>query len=475
MLILATVSITRVIGDNGLLAKTKTASLESEKAKFLEHAKMAFTALGAQMKDEIDLSQITLTDVKNKLVEDYDYGGKIFTIQGGKVFLDAKDIEIGPGESANLLTELSTDEDVHYVYIQRNYYQIKLIDGELSLGTPLKKLPSSGEMLEGELRATIKDEELADVTKDANGDIIITAKDKTGNTELTVEYTDGIKKTVNVHVIEYLADAVEIGEYIDIGVNYNNVCYFNSADRTETKKALTGWRVLNITGSGRNGQVKLVSAGCPLTYCFRKHDQAETAIKQFEDLYNNEVSYTAKGTTGFKSNGFITDKLKSLFKADKGIDTSKGIHVLGCETGDGAKATLYSPLNEFETLYHDITGDIKDMESIQQSHYDEIMNSNLSKVASEHNKEWLDSYNDMLLIGQEVFYGGTAPKTDELWFNDRYGNVDDGSYDPTDPDNNDELEIGLRLVVTLKAGTLLPTQDQEDGKSSSTAYKITVR
>ena len=75
-------------------------------------------------------------------------------------------------------------------------------------------------------------------------------------TELPVklQYKTAEKEVDGKKNPDYLVDNVEIGEYVDIGVNYN------------VKDKLMGWRVLSKEGSGAGGSVKLISEGCPLTY-----------------------------------------------------------------------------------------------------------------------------------------------------------------------------------------------------------------
>ena len=87
----------------------------------------------------------------------------------------------------------------------------------------------------------------------------------------------------------YLVDKVEIGDYVDIGLKYDTTYTksyeFNSSAHSngyvETTKALTGWRVLSKEGEGASGKVKLISAGCPLTYYHPSGREIEGIDREF--------------------------------------------------------------------------------------------------------------------------------------------------------------------------------------------------
>ena len=157
--------------------------------------------------------------------------------------------------------------------------------------------------------------------------------------------------TWNSILKEYLVDVADIGEYVDIGINYQNMQKFISNDDIVTTNELTGWRVLSKEGTGKDGTIKLVSAGCPLTYN-HSYGQSDLSISTLGDLSTIQITDSGKG---FRKNGFESDNLKELFSKNNCIDIEKGIHALGCSTDrDGNNGN--PNVNEIERLYQDITG-----------------------------------------------------------------------------------------------------------------------
>lgn len=67
----------------------------------------------------------------------------------------------------------------------------------------------------------------------------------------------------------YLIDNVEIGDYIDLGINYD-IDVTNSQKSEEEEEFINtghlGWKVLKKDGFGITGRLILISANCPLEY-----------------------------------------------------------------------------------------------------------------------------------------------------------------------------------------------------------------
>lgn len=99
-----------------------------------------------------------------------------------------------------------------------------------------------------------------------------------------------------------LAAQVEIGDYVNYPVPYDNVYSYNSG----YKSSYTGWRVLDIDGDN----VTLVSAGTPLQYY-----HGANSAQSIENLTINLLSgdeYT-DGEFVFDNHGFTSNKLTTVF------------------------------------------------------------------------------------------------------------------------------------------------------------------
>lgn len=124
---------------------------------------------------------------------------------------------------------------------------------------------------------------------------------------------ESTKQNVTVPVDKlYLADVVQVGDYIDYPVEYNNVgtnmisTEQGSYGNPEFISTLNGWRVIDINKVTK--EVKIISAGTPIIgnyryagyvksdYNFNKEEFAEQTI----DISKNEaIGFVRKLTTGF--------------------------------------------------------------------------------------------------------------------------------------------------------------------------------
>jgi len=257
----------------------------------------------------------------------------------------------------------------------------------------------------------------------------------------------------------YLVDIVEVGDYVDIGIDYKNKQDFDATEHISTTNALTGWRVLSKSGSGKTGTVKLVSAGCPLTY-YHKNGESSISITNLEDL-NKELTIVTSGI-GFGENGFGINDLTTVFTQEKYIDTSKGVHALGCSThystNSGTLATAYEPINEIEEAYTVIT---KDQKTMTELYGDKKLGTTTLREVAGNN--WKDSYIDLFSIGQPYYLGGASYNKSWLFAVNNVGSVT-LHYD---------WEIGIRPVVSLQSGVKVSSTNEGDGSSSDSAYSIT--
>ena len=244
--------------------------------------------------------------------------------------------------------------------------------------------------------------------------------DGAGKTTITGSTTTDTK--------QYLADIAEIGDYVDIGIKYENK---NGTVGNET--TLTGWRVLSKNGSGESGNVYVVSAGVPLSY-YEKND-GTTSINTIGNLFKDDLTFSETIHNGFYSNGLknssgkISNKLATEVFNKKLINTSSGIHAM---TNNELK-TAYNALGGTRLSYADYTTDDKF--------------SNLGKASQ------------LLHIGAHYWLGGETYNTSgSLW------NVQsDGKYYC-----QDNMAIGIRPVISLKSGIIVLRGDG----SNNSPYKL---
>ena len=239
--------------------------------------------------------------------------------------------------------------------------------------------------------------------------------DSIGAVENTTTNKPGPSESPVIPEDPYLVDEIEIGDYIDINLDYENKQEFVRNSDSELTESLTGWRVLSRTGSGVNGQIKLITAGCPITYYhYYTIQDTELAIQNLEDLYKT-ITLVTTGT-GFKENGFGDNNLQNIFTEEKYIDISKGVHAFGCSEGwevsaEGPKATKYSPLNEIEEAYKELTGTEQNMPGLSDLGSG-VINKQLKLVAGE---KWKEKYNNLLVNCQSYLLGGSSYSAYNIW------------------------------------------------------------
>ncbi len=321
----------------------------------------------------------------------------------------------------------------------------------------------------------------SNISREEDGSITgtYTSDDKNTNVKFTINTNGTVtigeaaeSGTVTPPPVEevgtYLVDKVNIGDYVDIGIPYKNVQSFTSG-YTTTNTALTGWRVLSKEGAGATGSVKLVSAGCPLTYYHSTN--AATSIANLGDLY--KTISIVNSSIGFRKSGFSEDgqtektsgneDLVQVFGKCAFIDTTKQIHALGCSThrngNSGSQAEGYEDLNEVEKAYQDITGQEKTMDNFWDAS-NPFKTSDMQNAASD---KWKESYTDLLGIGQYYWLGGSSWGGNRLWYVYNYGSLGN-DYGNT---------YGVRPVVSLKSGVKVSETEGKDGITAEKAYTIT--
>lgn len=290
-----------------------------------------------------------------------------------------------------------------------------------------------------------------DFTVDNAGEVLLVGTDN-GNGNTTTTPKPNPQK-------QYLVDVVEIGDYVDIGIDYENQGSYGWGGDLLNISQLTGWRVLSKTGTGATGTVKLVSAGCPLNY--NHLENGENQVKALENLYNEGLFSDDK----YHKTGFSSANLNNIFTTDKYIDVSKGIHALGCGKDDyyGGYfySTAYSPIDEIEQAYKIITG-----QNIVELDSTDLSTATLKKLSGNN---WKESYKDLLDNGQCYWLGGRAYSGNYAYYSyfvNHNGHID-GSY------HKDCQAYGVRPVVSLQSGVKVSSNNIGNGLSSSSAYSIT--
>lgn len=229
---------------------------------------------------------------------------------------------------------------------------------------------------------------------------------------------------------EYLADVVEIGDYVEIGVPYENV-HGPAAEKDGEVTTLTGWRVLEVEGTGETGVVKLISAGNPITY-YHAWDGDRDITPYLEMLNNLNAELEIADGEGFRKIGFDSNNLTEVFRASPFIDMSKGIHAFGCASMDGGTETD----GEFERLYAAITGNTLTMTQIDELEGWKMLSDEQLGLTEE------DAAYQLIANGADYFLGGTPQYTYSYWEIGHGGWIDASA----------NITMGVRPVVTLYAG-----------------------
>ena len=141
-------------------------------------------------------------------------------------------------------------------------------------------------------------------TVENNGKVIAVAN---GTAKITATY--GKKSVVcNVTVATKLVNISNlVGKYVNINIGY--VDQMNSIDYTTATNIKKAWRVLSYDSN--NGTVNLISTGHPLKF----YHQANPAnsITEMDKISTQTITVNPSTTCGYRSNGFSTNDVKSLF------------------------------------------------------------------------------------------------------------------------------------------------------------------
>ena len=247
----------------------------------------------------------------------------------------------------------------------------------------------------------------------------------------------------------YLVDQVEIGDYVDIGIEYTNPTTPSTSYLSGTNTTMTGWRVLSKSGSGASGTVTLVTAGAPLRF-YHNYNlmNAQTAIDTYFDNLNTEITLVASDSSaeGFTLNGFTGgNDLASIWSSNENID------------GTTAHAMT---TDELMTAYNSLTNQTKTISNIYYSNSLEY--ACRTSVMLTYNSSMSTKAYDLLGNGLNHWLGGVSKNTSALWVGGGSGGVD----------KDEDYTRGVRPVVSLKSGVQIAGDNTGTGADVSTAYKL---
>ena len=155
MIILAGVSISAVVGENGIIKQSKKAATMQELEKFKEDVNTLYMTELANGQDEVSPAQL-----KEKLASDYEYNvtesSKITAIKFKRKetqkTIDSVTIKKGE-ESAELTAEIV--KDAYYVNLKGMYYSFEVKNDKVVIGDPVTDIPDSAATSEGASTITL--------------------------------------------------------------------------------------------------------------------------------------------------------------------------------------------------------------------------------------------------------------------------------------------------------------------------------
>lgn len=235
-----------------------------------------------------------------------------------------------------------------------------------------------------------------------------------------------------------LSDQVEPGQLVNYDVGYSNVSVLFKTTTLNVSSGYTGWKVLDVVGTGDDKYVTLISSGIPLTYkCPYTTSDSSVATTCETSLTTNFFSTAiASSLTNYKfyRNGFTGVStiagLKTAFKNNQytQLDSSGNpiVHAVTKSDIDGSLAT---------------TAEINGTDPVVIGNLTDFRTNTLFGITSTSST-----------YGYVPWYIATKTETYYLWASYTQGYV---VY------TNSSYEHGIRPVVALKATT--ETTGQSNG------------
>ena len=323
LLILAGVTIATLTGDNGLLQKATSAKQENEEAAALEKIKVE-VAGSYGLDGKIDNEQLN----KNlKKINGLTYNENEIDLND-----DTKKISLFPAtvKLNGYLYEIEENGKVN------NKTGITLSSSNLSMApgdTETLTVTFVG-MNEENITWTSETPGVATVE---NGVVTAVAS---GTAKITA--TCGTKNAICiVTVASKLANVVNIGDYVNINIEYED------KKVEDTTYSTTAWRVLNKNITA--GTVKLISTGNPLTFhhpAGGDSTSGATSVTELKTIESGSITIqTSSNTRGYQANGFNTTNIAEVFSNTdifNGITLPVQSDFTGIGTDNNVRTTGYA-------------------------------------------------------------------------------------------------------------------------------------
>lgn len=211
-----------------------------------------------------------------------------------------------------------------------------------------------------------------------------------------------------------LADVVEIGDYVNYPVTYDNVVTYE----TSYISKYNGWRVISknkdLDGVDSPGTVNLVSAGVPLTFKPASGTNSATLLK--DSFF--DIGFGDTGSDIFYKTGFLYKSLKESFTNQYTVMKADGV------------TPMVRPMVQ-EDIFR-ITGH--------------------TAMALGTTMQLSDAKWEQLFANGAYYYLASAYSSFYLWYVDNDGYVSNGNY-------GGKREYGVRPVVSLKSTVIATGQD----------------
>lgn len=232
-----------------------------------------------------------------------------------------------------------------------------------------------------------------------------------------------------------LSENVKVGDYVNYPVKYENVNTYSG----EYKAVLTGWRVLSkdvdIDGNASPGTVNLVSAGVPLTYYH--FNNSETSIKNLTMKFL-DIPFAVTGNYVFSQTGFNPyTTLKELFNNKYTATYGNKATVSYTSTYENGTSVTYTG--------EKAAGDLK-VRAMTKEDLDKVYVEAGGIVTTQ------ETYVTNVKYGKLFAIPSTSTQYTHYWLASAYDsnylrNVNGSGY----INNGDQVELGIRPVVSLKA------------------------
>ena len=331
LLILAGVSIGMLSGNSGILNKVTDAKFKTEFAKAKEALALANSVAVSDKfingNNEILANTVAELRKQDWVVEQEKDSGATeqIIILDGEIEIEDNGTVSVEKDSTKILNvdvqSVSSNGQVlpYYMLVSGRYHKILEDEkGNLSLQeteTSEKKVKGiTDDSVTYALNLEPLNTENATVTLN-DGKITIVGNERTTeNLAVTIKYvnienTEDVKISksfkISITQVLYLLDASNIGDYVDINIPYINM------KGTEIEYTNNGWRILKKDFNTRS--VTLISTAQPLTFYHPTDNDGASSVSELCKVKTESLAFSGSGLRGYKSNGFSTNDVKSLF------------------------------------------------------------------------------------------------------------------------------------------------------------------